>query len=106
MEFKDVQKAASEMRELYRKLEVKKYDKEWDEKDIALGFVGDVGDLMKLVIAKDGKRDIKDIDNKLSHELSDCLRSILVLADYYKVDLESEFIKTMDQLRRKIGETK
>ncbi|MBT5345674.1 nucleotide pyrophosphohydrolase [bacterium] len=106
MEFKDVQKAASEMRELYRKLEVKKYDKEWDEKDIALGFVGDVGDLMKLVIAKDGKRDIKDIDNKLSHELSDCLWSILVLADYYKVDLESEFIKTMDQLRRKIGETK
>ncbi len=76
----------------------------WTTEDFALGFVKDVGDLMKLIMAKSGKRDVEDLDEKLKHELSDCLWSVLVLADAFSVDLESEFVKTMDELEEKISQ--
>jgi NTP pyrophosphatase (non-canonical NTP hydrolase) len=66
------------------------------------GFVGDVGDLMKLVMAKAGARPIADVDRRLAHELSDCLWSVLVLAQLYNVDLEREFLRTMDTLEAKL----
>lgn len=74
----------------------------WTERDFMAGFVGDVGDLSKLVMAKGGIRQIDDTDSKLAHELCDCLWSVLILADKYNVDLESEFVKTMDQLSERI----
>jgi NTP pyrophosphatase (non-canonical NTP hydrolase) len=44
-----------------------------------------------------------DIDTKLAHELSDCLWSVLVLASKYNIDLETEFLKTMDELDKRIN---
>lgn len=66
------------------------------------GFVVDVGDLMKLVMAKAGARPVDDVQAKLAHELSDCLWSVLVLAKAYDVDLEKEFVKTMDEIEAKL----
>ncbi len=66
------------------------------------GFVGDVGDLMKLVMAKAGARPIADVEAKLAHELADCLWSVLVLARAYDVDLERAFLRTMDDLDTKL----
>lgn len=43
-----------------------------------------------------------DVDAKLAHELSDCLWSVLVLASKYNIDLSTEFMKTMDELDKKI----
>ena len=62
------------------------------------GFVVDVGDLMKLVMAKSGVRQVEDVDKKLAHELSDCLWCVLVLSKMYGVDIEREFVRTMDEL--------
>ncbi|HEX2860878.1 MAG TPA: hypothetical protein VHN79_04530 [Lacunisphaera sp.] len=70
----------------------------WTREEIMQGFVGDVGDLMKLVMAKAGMRPVDDVDRKLAHELSDCLWSVLVLAKLYGVDLPQEFLRTMDEL--------
>jgi NTP pyrophosphatase (non-canonical NTP hydrolase) len=70
----------------------------WTREEVMQGFVGDVGDLMKLVMAKAGTRPIADADRKLAHELSDCLWSVLVLAKLYDVDLEKEFLATMTEL--------
>ena len=70
----------------------------WTREEIMQGFVGDVGDLMKLVMAKAGTRPINDVDRKLAHELSDCLWSVLVLAKLYDVDLEREFLATMTEI--------
>lgn len=64
------------------------------------GFVGDVGDLMKLVMAKSGVRRVDDIDKKLAHELADCLWSVLVLSQLYGVNLETAFLQTMDELEQ------
>jgi NTP pyrophosphatase (non-canonical NTP hydrolase) len=74
----------------------------WTREEVMQGFVGDVGDLMKLVMAKAGARPIPDTDRKLAHELSDCLWSVLVLAQLYQVDLEKEYRRTMDELEQKL----
>ena len=63
-----------------------------------LGFLGDVGDLAKLVQGKAGVRPRDDLDEALAHELADCLWSILTLADCYDVDLEAAFTKTMQDI--------
>jgi NTP pyrophosphatase (non-canonical NTP hydrolase) len=98
MEFSDLVERAMDIRQRYAKLERIKYGRVWTREDIALGFVGDVGDLAKLVMAHGGVRDIPDAEAKLAHELADCLWSILVLAHLYNVDLEREFLQTMDGL--------
>jgi len=76
--------------------------KPWTTAQIMDGFVGDVGDLMKLVMAKQGLRKIDEVDKKIAHELADCLWSVVVLADKLGVDLEKEFFSTMDFLEEKI----
>lgn len=66
------------------------------------GFVGDVGDLVKLTMAEDGIRTIADSRGKIAHELADCLWSVIVIADKYGVDLTESFLTTMDELEQKI----
>lgn len=70
----------------------------WNASAYMAGFVGDVGDLSKLVMAKSGYRDIESVDEELAHELSDCLWSILVLADRLGIDLDVAFQRTMKDL--------
>jgi len=73
----------------------------WTREEVMQGFVGDVGDLMKLVMAKSGLRPGPDLDQRLAHELADCLWSVLVLAKLYDVNLEKEFLATMTQIETK-----
>jgi NTP pyrophosphatase (non-canonical NTP hydrolase) len=65
------------------------------------GLVSDVGDLMKLVMAREGFRKIDETNSKLAHELSDCLWCILVLASEYGIDIERSFIEEMNKLGSK-----
>lgn len=99
----DLQKRALDIRLKYAQLNKADGLDRWAGKEFMMGFVGDVGDLTKLVMAKENLRHIDGMDDKLKHELSDCLWSILVLAEQYSVDLEKEFIKTMDQLEQRIA---
>lgn len=101
MTLQQAQQRALEVREKYAQLESKR-GTEWSNIDIMLGFVTDIGELSELVAAKSGKRPIENLDEKLAHELSDCLWSVLVLAAKFDVDIEKEFAKTMDQLDDKI----
>ncbi len=101
-DFKNLQNRALEIWQHYRKYNKRTYGREWSGEELAMGFVGDVGDLMELIAAKEGIRPANDVDSKLGHELSDCLWSIIVLAEKYKVDLEKEFGRTMDYLEKRI----
>ena len=98
MEFQHLIERALEIRRLYAGLERARYGRSWTGPEIALGFVGDVGDLSKLVQAASGVRDIPDARSKLAHELADCLWSVMALADAYGIDLERAFTETMDEL--------
>lgn len=104
MDFKQIVQQALEVRKQYQNLEIKKYGREWSREEIAQGFVGDVGDLMKLITAKSGVRDISGVDSKLSHKLSDCLWSIIILSNKYGIDLEKSFLETMNSLNEKIAQ--
>lgn len=104
MDFQDLAKRAIQIREKYSQLELKRDGKSWTTEQIMEGFVGDVGDLMKLVMAKSGARKIEEVDKKLAHELADCLWCVLVLSNKYGVDIEKEFMETMDALDKRIDE--
>lgn len=102
MNFDALQRRALEIREKYDKLNQAKRGIVWSEQQLMAGFVGDVGDLSKIIMAKHGLRAMDDVDEKLAHELSDCLWSVLVLAGKYNIDLSKEFIKTMEELDKRI----
>lgn len=98
MEFSDLETSALRLNDLYEQLEVKRWGRVWSTTELALGFVGDVGDLAKLIQANAGIRDIDDCKAKLGHELSDCLWSIIVLAHKCGIDLEAAFVKNTHEL--------
>ena len=99
----DLQRRAVEISARYAGLNKRQGSNAWGPKDRMMGFVTDVGELNELVMAKEGMRHVDDVDTKLAHELSDCLWSILVLADAYNIDLENSFLKTMSDLEQRIG---
>ncbi len=98
MHFSELEKAALELNALYEALETKRWGRVWSTQELALGFMGDVGDLAKLVQAHAGVRDIEDVEAKLGHELSDCLWSIMVLAHKCGIDLQAAFVRNTQQL--------
>ncbi|SDT31644.1 MazG nucleotide pyrophosphohydrolase domain-containing protein [Microterricola viridarii] len=74
----------------------------WDAQQVLLGLIGDVGDLAKAVQGAEGWRAPDDVSGRLSHELSDCLWSLLTLADKLGVDLEASFLATMGELEQRL----
>ena len=102
MQYEDLLKRAIEIRAKYDELSTSR-GVVWNEQNLMSGFVGDVGDLSKIIMAKHGLRAMDDVDEKLAHELADCLWSVLVIADKYKIDLASEFMRNMDMLEERIS---
>ena len=98
MNFSDLEKSALRLNDLYEQLETRMYGRAWTTQELALGFMGDVGDLAKLIQANAGVRKIDDCKAKLGHELSDCLWSIIVLADKCGIDLEAEYCRNTREL--------
>ncbi|MFD6534511.1 nucleotide pyrophosphohydrolase [Streptomyces sp. NPDC060184] len=89
---------------LYDRLNLAARGRTWNREEFALGFVGDVGDLAKLVMAEEGARPHPAATpGGLAHELADCLWSVLVLARLYDVDLGRAFARTMSELEAAIG---
>lgn len=80
MNFEELAKRAAEIRDKYDNLNQMKRGVTWNEQQLMAGFVGDVGDLSKIIMAKHGLREMDNVDAKLAHELSDCLWSVLVIA--------------------------
>lgn len=103
MNFSDLEHAALQLNELYEQLEVKRYGRVWSTQELALGFMGDVGDLAKLVQAHAGVRTMEDVQAKLGHELSDCLWSILVLANKCGIDLQAEFVRNTREISEHVS---
>jgi len=102
MEFRDLQAAAIRVQEKYREFNAKQGHGPWGVAEYMQGFVGDVGDLAKLIMAKNGLRTKSDVDAKLAHELADCLWSIFAIARELEIDLEQVFMQTMTELEEKI----
>ena len=104
MEFRQLIDLAMRIRKQYEAKEKDLYGSTWTREEIALGFVGDVGDLAKLIMAENGKRNIANSREKLQHELADCLWSVIVLAHQHEIDLETSFMNTMSELEKHLSE--
>jgi NTP pyrophosphatase (non-canonical NTP hydrolase) len=84
---------------LYDELNQRVRMRTWTREEFMLGFMGDVGDLAKLVMAEEGARSGPASGRAaIEHELADCLWSVLVLAKLYDVDLEGAFAATVANL--------
>ena len=71
MTLEDAQARAMEIRELYSKYEEKLYGRAWTTQEIMLGFMGDVGDLAKLIQGASGIRQTTDVEGQLAQLLAD-----------------------------------
>ena len=105
MTFDELLQRALAVRTLYAEFERRNYGSQWTTEELALGLVGDVGDLAKLILAREGRRHIPDAPEKLAHELADCLWALMVLARACDVDLEQAFLHTMADLEQYLGRT-
>ena len=105
MHLEDLIAKARSIRSLYEDYERENYGREWSTAELALGLMGDLGDLAKLIQAHLGVRgtlSAQELEEKLSHELADCLWSILVLADKMQINLSDAFVATMDELEKRL----
>lgn len=89
---------AHDVRRRYAAYETSLIGREWSTAELMSGFVVDVGDLTRLVMAATGARQVDDVRSKLEHELADCLWSVLILAKRLDVDLADAFDRTMTEL--------
>ena len=102
MDFKELTIKAKEIRDKYAEKEKKLTGRTWSVLERTQGFVGDVGDLTKLVMAKKGLRKIENLDKKLTHELADCLWSVIIISDELGIDLEKSFLDMIEDLNQKV----
>ncbi|MEV7465448.1 hypothetical protein AB0O20_02895 [Streptomyces kronopolitis] len=98
MTLEELTRQAMRIHDLYDELNRRERGRVWTREEFMLGFVGDVGDLAKLVMREEGAREVAGGRAALEHELADCLWSVLVLAHHYGVDLEAAFGRTMTEL--------
>lgn len=92
---------ANDVRRRFAAYEVANIGREWTTAEVMSGFVVDVGDLTRLVMAATGARQVRDqseLRSQLEHELADCLWSVLVLSERLDVDLAAAFDRTMREL--------
>jgi NTP pyrophosphatase (non-canonical NTP hydrolase) len=103
MDLQDLKTQAVRINDLYDQLNRRERGRVWTREEFLLGFVGDVGDLAKLVMAQEGVRDMPGGRRALEHELADCLWPVLILAHHYDVDLAAAFGRTMGELDEAIS---
>jgi NTP pyrophosphatase (non-canonical NTP hydrolase) len=105
MEFQKIIHRALDLRKQYERKETDLYGSPSTSMEIAQGFAGDVNNLVKLVMAEHGQREIANSKEKLEAQLAHCLWSVVVLAQMHNVNLENSFMEAMDRLESHLLET-
>ena len=94
-DIKVLEQRAMEIRRRYDQLERQKKRQPWTAGKLARGFKKDVSELLTIV-----EQDMVD-RKKLSHELGDCLWSVLVIARKLDIDVERAFWTTMAEIEQR-----
>ena len=105
MDFQKIIHRAMDLRRQYEIKETNLYGSPSTSVNIAEGFAGDVNNLVKLVEAEHGQRQIANSKEKLDAQLAHCLWSVVVLANMHNVNLENSFMEAMDRLENHLLET-
>src|SRR6185436_14296358 len=100
-------KKAREVSLMYDRLNESQGNSKWELQQYVQGFMEDLGSLARLVLMKSGvRKSFDDLDEKLRHEVCDCLWSTIRIADALGIYLEDEFPKQMEKLKKRITEEK
>jgi NTP pyrophosphatase (non-canonical NTP hydrolase) len=95
----DASARALHVRGLYEQMEERIHGSAWTPQELMVGFMQDVGDLGRLVMASEGRwAHGDDVPAALGHELAECLWWVLVLADRLDIDIAEAFSSTMNGL--------
>jgi len=105
MEFQKIIHRAMDLRRQYEVKETKLYGAPSTIMDVAQGFTGDVKNLVKLIEAEQGQREILNSKEKLEAHLAHCLWSVAILSQMHNVNLETAFMEAMDRLENHLLET-
>ncbi|MCX5106724.1 hypothetical protein OG305_46545 [Streptomyces sp. NBC_00439] len=70
MSLDELQQQAMRVHDLYDRLNLRERERVWTREEFMLGFMGDVGDLAKLVMAEEGAQDMPGGRAALEHELA------------------------------------
>ena len=100
MDINALTERAVKIKSLYADFENKKNYKEWTTEETFNGLVSDVGDLGRLILAKEGFREMPDLEKNLKHELAEILWAVLVFSKQYNIDLTEAFVEEMDRLEK------
>lgn len=101
MSFKKIIDRTNEVWKLYIESDKRRLGKEWHRGEYAKALAADVGALIKLTMAKDGLREVENVDQKLKHEIGDILSALIIISQKYDVDIEQAFFETMDELEER-----
>ena len=90
---------ARHIRTLYRQLEERLHGSAWTPQEVMLGYLCDIGELGRLVMAAE-ERWLHDgnLLRELGEKLSECLWWVLVLADELGVNITKAFTTKMNDL--------
>lgn len=103
MNINELTQKALRIKNLYAEFDTKEHHKKWTTEEVYEGLVSDVGDLGRLVLAKEGFRELDDIDKNLQHELAEILCAVLLIGDSYKIDVTQAFLNEMDRLESSLS---
>ncbi len=98
MDFQEMINRVHEIHKLYVESDIRRLGKEWDRGEYVKALCADIGMLAKLTMAKDGLREMENVDEKLKHEVADCLWALIIIAEKYGVNIEESFLETMKDL--------
>lgn len=72
--------------------------REWGLLERTTGLVTDVGELTEYVMVHMGYRSGESNQEKLKHEICDCIWALICIADYVNVDIKNEFSNLIKEL--------
>lgn len=101
-DLKKLQRRAMEIANHYDDYNRKIGRKGWDPRDYVEGLVGDVGDLLKAVMAVHDRRDLEKPLDKVEYELNDILWSLLMLFYFFRIPPDKSFMAAMDKLEKRV----
>jgi len=104
MDFQILAKRARDIRQAYNEHNFRTGKKVRQTGDYVQGLVGDIGDLVKLLLHQNTAENPQHLNQKIRHELADVLWSLLAISDSLGVDLEQELKINLEYLEAKLLE--
>ena len=93
-----------QIRKLYNELEKRNHGSAWTNQEDMLGFVNDVGELGRMVMAADGRWVHQgDLSKELPEKLAECLWWLFVLSERLGIDVSTAFSSKMAALESSLS---